>query len=523
MQVLIDTQELEQAKGSQSLLRLLIDSLPAFISYIDSEQRYALANALYASFFEQPLDQLVGRSVKEVLGGEAYEKVRYHIQAALNAERQSYEYQLPHAGKTRWLKSIYIPNIEKGKVKGIFVLGIDITEQKQAENAVRNGEERYRRLFENSPISLWEEDYSEIKKYLDDLRSEGIKDLRKHFIEHPENLSKCASAAKILDVNEATLVLYGAKSVDELRGELSRVFTPGSQDNFIDELIALSEGKTQFEGEFDNRTLTGEIKHISLTSTVIPGYEDTFGKVLISIIDLTERRRMEEKLAQTERLSAIGETAAMVGHDLRNPLQAISTALYLLQNLTAFTPEEDRKEALAMIKDMDEQVLYMNKIVSDLQNYSGPVASEPIHVDLTELLKGALSTVKFPPNVETALSVEGSRVFLDPILTKRIIINLVTNAIQAMPDGGKITITGVRGPTSLLVKVQDTGVGIAREDLERIFAPFFTKKAKGQGLGLAVCKRLVEAQDGTITVASELGQGTTFTLTIPMPKNSEAN
>lgn len=133
MQVLIDSKELEQAKGSESLLRLLIDSLPAFISYIDAEQRYVLANALYASFFEQPLDQVIGRYVKDVLGKEAYEKVRYHVQAALNGQRQSYEYELPHAGKIRWIKSIYVPNIEKAKVKGIFVLGIDITEQKNIE------------------------------------------------------------------------------------------------------------------------------------------------------------------------------------------------------------------------------------------------------------------------------------------------------------------------------------------------------------------------------------------------------
>jgi PAS domain S-box-containing protein len=129
----VPTKPKELSSGSESLLRLLIDSLPAFISYIDSDQRYVIANALYAAFFGQELNALIGRHISEVLGDEAYQNVRAHIEGALRGQRQSYEYTLPHAGKTRYLRAIYVPHIEKGKVKGIFVLGIDITEQKQLE------------------------------------------------------------------------------------------------------------------------------------------------------------------------------------------------------------------------------------------------------------------------------------------------------------------------------------------------------------------------------------------------------
>ena len=133
MEVVIDSKQLERSKTSESLLRLLLDSLPAFISYIDSQQRYVFANALYASFFGRPLSEVIGREVREVLGDEAYENTRYHIQAGLNGNRQSYEYKLLRAGKSRWLKVVYVPHVEKGKVKGIFVLGLDVTEQKQLE------------------------------------------------------------------------------------------------------------------------------------------------------------------------------------------------------------------------------------------------------------------------------------------------------------------------------------------------------------------------------------------------------
>jgi signal transduction histidine kinase len=104
---------------------------------------------------------------------------------------------------------------------------------------------------------------------------------------------------------------------------------------------------------------------------------------------------------------------------------------------------------------------------------------------------------------------------LDPALFRRVLTNLILNAVQAMPKGGKLTITGSRKGESLAVAVQDTGVGIAQENLGKVFTPFFTTKAKGQGLGLAVCKRLTEAQRGTINVSSEVGKGSTFTVTVP--------
>ena len=133
LKVPTETKKQEESKGSESLLRLLIDALPAFISYIDSEQRYVLANALYAAFFGIELDKLIGSHIDEVLGDEAYQTVRAHVEAALRGQRQSYEYALPHAGKTRHIRAIYVPHMEKGIVKGIFVLGIDITEKKQLE------------------------------------------------------------------------------------------------------------------------------------------------------------------------------------------------------------------------------------------------------------------------------------------------------------------------------------------------------------------------------------------------------
>ena len=518
------TRKLEE---SESRLRLITDSLPALISYLDAELRYAFANKAYEEWFGKPASEIIGRHIRDVLGEQTYQRTVSHLDAALSGKIQSYDYELPHRSRgTRYVTATYVPEFgADGQVRGIFVLGTDVTDRKRAEVALRESEQKYRELFEASPVSLWEEDFSEVKRYFDDLRSRGVNDLGRYLVEHPDEVAKCARMVKILDINEATVALYSAKSAEELKGELHRVLIHEAYDKFREELVALGEGKIRYESEFDNQTLTGDIKHVSLILNVVPGHEKTLGKVLVSIVDLTERKKMEQRLQQSERLAAIGQLAAMVGHDLRNPLQAVTSALYLAKKMieSPEVPEaEDRREAVGLLDGLDEQVNYMDKIISDLQNYSSPLAVQPVEMNLTKLVKEVLSHLSVPENVETTVVADdASTVIADPVLMRRVIVNLVNNAIQAMPDGGRVTITYNRRPNIFSFAVQDTGLGIAPEDLENIFTPFFTKKAKGQGLGLAVCKRLVEAQGGTINVKTNLGHGSTFTVTIPIGRKLE--
>jgi len=383
---------------------------------------------------------------------------------------------------------------------------------KERSGKLAESEVRYRRLFESSPICLWEEDYSEVKKYLDELRSRGVKDLRRYFIEHPDDLAKCATLMKIVDVNEATLKLYGAKTVDELRGELRKVLAPDFHDRLRKELVALGEGKTRFAAEVENQTLTGDTKHVSLILTVIPGYEDTLGKVLVSIVDLTERKKMEQRLQQAERLAAVGETAAMVGHDLRNPLQGIAGAVYLLKQDSLTGKERDE-----MLRLIEDSVSYSDTIVRDLTEYSAEIRLDPIETTPKSIVREALGKVSVPRTVTVYDgSEEHPKIRVDSDKMRRVFINLVQNAIEAMPQEGILTITSKQSDGNVEIDVSDTGSGMSEKVTENLWKPLKTTKAKGLGLGLAICKRIVDAHGGSILVKSKAGEGTTVTIRLPI-------
>jgi len=168
--------------------------------------------------------------------------------------------------------------------------------QRQVEKALNESRERYLSLFEDSPVSLWEEDFSVVKTRLDRLRASGVKDFRKYFEEHPEEVVAFSEQVRILDVNKVTLKLYKAESKAALLSSLRQIFNDESFEHFRIELVYIAEGLTHFAWEGINRTLDGDNLFVSLRWSVMPGYEDTLAKVIVSITDITERKQAEEKL-----------------------------------------------------------------------------------------------------------------------------------------------------------------------------------------------------------------------------------
>jgi PAS domain S-box-containing protein len=232
--------------------------------------------------------------------------------------------------------------------------------------------------------------------------------------------------------------------------------------------------------------------------------------------NLAEERA--EKLKDAERLAAIGATAGMVGHDIRNPLQAIVGDLYLLECDLVSMPrgkrKEEMKESIAAIK---KSVDYINKIVQDLQDYAKPIKPALQETDFEELCSEVLFKDDFPENINATYWVDekARKIVADAELLRRILTNLINNAVQAMPEGGRVEIQVCEKDGDFVVTVQDSGAGIAEEIKDKLFTPLFTTKSKGQGFGLAVVKRLTETLGGTVTFESEEGKGTKFIVRLP--------
>lgn len=230
---------------------------------------------------------------------------------------------------------------------------------------------------------------------------------------------------------------------------------------------------------------------------------------------IEERTR---QLKDAERLAAIGTTAGMVGHDIRNPLQAMVGEIYLLRDALAQMPDIPAKvEVVEGFDELEKSISYINKIVADLQDYARPLNVECVNFDLYELITNVFIPINLPEGIEISIDVDPEIKFnSDQTMIKRILTNLIINAIQAMPKGGHLNISACPHENNVLLIVEDTGVGIPDEVKHRLFMPMTTTKAKGQGLGLAVVKRLVEALNGTIGFKSELGKGTKFIIELPM-------
>jgi signal transduction histidine kinase len=232
---------------------------------------------------------------------------------------------------------------------------------------------------------------------------------------------------------------------------------------------------------------------------------------------------MEACLAESQRLAAIGETTAMVGHDLRNPLQAMVGITYLTKKKYEESSKPVKKivdeiGVKEMIGTVEREIHYMDKIVSDLHDYAAPLRPKLLWTDVAQLIRNTLPSIRIPTSVRVTIVARKDipKTKIDSVMMRRVFTNLIVNAIQAMPKGGKLAIRISRTGRDLTVGFRDTGIGMPKKDLSKLFEPFFTTKPIGQGLGLPVCKRLVEAHDGRITVHSRLGQGSTFTVRIPL-------
>jgi signal transduction histidine kinase len=230
-----------------------------------------------------------------------------------------------------------------------------------------------------------------------------------------------------------------------------------------------------------------------------------------------ELQRAHERILRQEKLTLMGQLCGGVAHELRNPLGALKNAAYFLQ-MALEAPEPEVKETLEIVEN---EVHTCESIIGNLLDFARPKLATHVKLEINGLLEQLLAKASLPPGIEVVrrLAPDLPRILADPGQLAQAFGNIVQNAIQAMSEGagtGRLELaTSAVDGAGLEVSISDTGVGIPKDQLHRVFEPLFTTKAKGIGLGLAVTRTVIDNHGGSIEVRSEPGRGTTFTVRLP--------
>ena len=226
-----------------------------------------------------------------------------------------------------------------------------------------------------------------------------------------------------------------------------------------------------------------------------------------------ELRDAQEQLIRQERLTVLGQLAGGIGHELRTPLGTIKNAVYLLRQ-TLPAPDADTRDVLDIL---DQQVEASNRTITSLLSFAHPQPALRRATDVRDVLDVALAPSALPASITVHQQYDAAlpTLMADPDQLEIVFGNLIRNAVQAMPNGGQLTIATRASDDEVSIAFSDTGGGIAPEDLAKIFQPLFSTKARGLGIGLALCKLLVDGHHGRIKVTSQVGAGTTFVVCLP--------
>jgi len=358
-------------------------------------------------------------------------------------------------------------------------------ERRQAHEALQESERRYRTLFEGVPVGLY----------------------------------RASKDRVILDANPTLVAMLGFPSLEELRGtQIDDLYVDPRADCHWRQTMEDEGIVRSFEARlrrYDESSIwtRDTTRSVHNSDGSVRHFEGGFE-------DITEQRQAqaaleeaEEQLHRREKLAMLGQLAGGVAHELRNPLGVMSNAVYYLR----MVHDEGEIASEEYLDILSQEVQNAEKIITDLLDFARIKSPSRGPVSVREIIDEAVTRSESSNGMAVDVQVpdQGPILFVDPKQMVQVVRNLITNARQAMPDGGRITIRARAEDAMVTISVSDTGTGMSKETLARLFEPLFTTKAKGIGLGLAISKHLVESNGGSISVWSEEGKGSTFTMMMP--------
>ncbi len=314
----------EALRHSEEIFRHFMEHSPIYVFFKDKNIRSLKLSKNFEQLLNKPLTELIGKNMDELFPPELAKSMVADDIRILN-EGKTVEVDEKLNG--RFYTTIKFPIIIDGKAEYLAGYTIDITDRKIAEEAIVVSQKRYQTLFDDSPVPLWEEDFSELFKCIEQIRATNVSDLRVYFDANPKELINCSQKVKIIDVNEATLKLYEAENKEELLGNLEKTFTQKSLEMFKEGLLAITSGKTDFQAESEVRTLTGEPRNIFL-KLIIDTEETGIYKALLATIDITDRKKVEMELKKHhEELEELVKERTKELEEKNNYLERVNNAM----------------------------------------------------------------------------------------------------------------------------------------------------------------------------------------------------
>ena len=331
-----------------------------------------------------------------------------------------------------------------------------------------------------------------------------------------DSLVTISHDGKISDVNNATEIVTGYKREELIGTNFSDYFTEpararaGYQKVFRDGTVR--------DYELHIRHKDGHVTPVLYNASVYRDEDGNVAGIFAAARDITELKKAEEKfghvdweLVEQGKLAVLGQLAGAVCHELRHPLGVISNAVYFLQT----TCSDKSTVTLTYLDIISGEIRKAEKIISDLLDLSHPRPAKKELTDISLLMSHILKNIHIPENIKVTETVKTGLppVYLDMVQIEQGLYNIILNACQSMPEGGHLTVITDMKDREINICITDTGCGIPKNDINKIFEPLFTTKARGIGLGLPVTKKLIEGNGGHISVKSTESKGSSFTIT----------
>jgi len=481
---------------SENNLRTLFRAMTDIVIEIDYDGRYINIAPTSPKLLYKPYADIIGKKLHEIFPKQKADMFLESYRKCLKENKTiTIEYSLIINNKTIWVEGRITPKTKNS----VLLIAHDMTERKHATVALQESEKRFKYLFDQSPVSIWEEDFSKVHKYLNSLKKKGIENFKEYFENHLDEVKKCSEMVHVLDINEMTIKLFNAKNKKELITNLNTIFTKESLASFIEQLIAIIKNETRFKGECINRTIDGKLINVSLEFNVVPGYEKDYSRVLISLIDITEKKKAEEDLRNDrERLKMLNK---IIQHDISNDFIVIQSAINIFR----------RSSDVGMIDEIEKRVVKSLKTIDSYRKYESFIDSNQDldEIEIAELFEDLIvefTSIKF--------NIEGKcKVFADEALSS-IFTNLIINSIKH-GNASQIDIKISSHENMCKIMFMDNGMGIPDKIKFKIFQEgFFYGKSGNTGIGLHIVKKTVERYGGYIYAEDNKPKGTVFVISL---------